>query len=517
MAKINIRLILELLEAGLSQRSIAKSRKISRNSIQQVYKIAQAKQITLESIRDISDSDLYEKFFPGKYQAEKVYTLPDYESVNFELKHKGVTLNLLWNEYKSRVLEQEGVPVQYTKFCKDFHKYVAKNNVVSHLEKKPGSRCEVDWSGQGMHYIDAMTGDKVKVHLFVGILPYSNYSYAEPTLDMKQNTWLQCHINMYNFFKGVPSITVCDNLKTGVISHPREGDIVLNHDYEAMALHYGTVIMPTGVRKPRHKANVEGLVRSLATALIGKFRNTAFKSFAELKETVTKEMRAFNETGFQKKPGSRSSHFEEELPFLQPLPEIPYEVCEWKHRVKVGKNSHITYLKNYYSCPFQYCGEEVSLRITQTTVRIYQNNKLLSSHLRFPPNLVQRYSTHKEDMPDEFNQPLYNDTRMLDWAKRIGPKTLGVIEQIFNSVPIKEQGYRPALSILNLTRRFKNKEIEVACSVALERYTSPRHRHIQAILISMKEASKNRDLFSESSKEMGYARGSDYYKGISNE
>ena len=46
-----------------------------------------------------------------------------------------------------------------------------QNNLTSRISHKPGERCEVDWSGTDMHYIDTQTGELIKVHLFVATLP----------------------------------------------------------------------------------------------------------------------------------------------------------------------------------------------------------------------------------------------------------------------------------------------------------------------------------------------------------
>lgn len=462
----------------------------------------------------MSDSELYLLFFPQKYVADKVYEMPDYDQVHLELKRVGVTLKLLWLEYQARVLKNNQIPVQYTKFCTGYSEYVRKNDITSHLHHKPGYRCEVDWSGKTMQYTDRYTKDVIKVYLFVGVLPFSRYCYVEPTFDMKQNTWLQCHINMYEYFGGVPAITVCDNLKTGVISHPRQGDIVLNADYEAMALHYGTVIMPAGVGKPKQKATVENTIGKIATAIIARFRDAAFNSFPELKEAVTKAMNEFNQAPFQKAQGSRYSHFANEKQMLQPLPRFEYEICEWKHHVKVGKNGHVTYRKNYYSCPYQYCAETVSLRITNTTLKIYRDHQLLSSHLLFPTYRTQSYSTNKEDLPERFRQQQFSDEQMKNWARDIGKHTFMVIDQIFNQVKVKEQGYRPALSILNLSRRFENREIEQACKVALSRFSMCRYRHIYAVLNSQTSSLNPSDLKQDRASKTGYVRGADYYKDI---
>ncbi len=138
----------------------------------------------------------------------------------------------------------------YTRFCEGYSDHISKNKLTNHLKHKPGIICEVDWSGKTMSVIDKYTGEIVKVYLFVATLPYSQYSYVEPCLDMKQNTWLNCHVNMYKYFGGSTIRLICDNLKTGVINHPKDGDIVLNDKYEELGNHYLTAIMPAGVRKP---------------------------------------------------------------------------------------------------------------------------------------------------------------------------------------------------------------------------------------------------------------------------
>ena len=63
------------------------------------------------------------------------------------------------------------------------------------------------------------------------------------------DTFIRCHTRMYEYFGGVPIRTVCDNLKTGVVSHPKEGEIILTDDYAALGSHYLTAIMPAGVKK----------------------------------------------------------------------------------------------------------------------------------------------------------------------------------------------------------------------------------------------------------------------------
>ena len=517
--KIKVKLILELRDAHMSRNSIASTRNMSRSSVSDVFHIADEKQIRYEDVKDMSEDEVYQLFYPDKYSdLSQLYQLPDYEHIHSELKKVGVTLKLLWKEYKTGCESKDGIPVGYSKFCEDYSAFVSTKALTNHLTHKPGIRCEVDWSGPTMRYVDTQTGEIVKVYLFVATLPYSQYSYVEPCLDMKQDTWLRCHIHMYQFFGGVPVRTVCDNLKTGVIKHPKEGDIILNSAYEELGNHYCTAIMPTGVRKPKQKASVEGTVGKIATAIIAKLRNEEFFSLGELKLAVNNALKEFNETPFQKRQGSRYLSYLEEKMFLRELPAVPYEICEWKHGLKVYPDCHIVYKKNHYSCPFHYRGREVSVKTTDTLLEIYFNHERIATHQKFPEYRSNAWSTHKEDMPDEYNQPEMDDARIKRWAASIGENTAETIDRIFRSVSIKEQGYNSALSVLKLSRAYSEERLETACEIALSSVRVPRYHHLKAILsgnqdkiyLAQKEEAEARK---RNTQVLGYVRGPEYYGG----
>ena len=292
------------------------------------------------------------------------------------------------------------------------------------------------------------TGELIKAYLFVATLPYSQYSYVEACLNMKQDTWLKCHIHMWEFFGGVAARTVCENLKTGVISHPREGDIILNDEYEAFGMHYTTAIMPTGVRKPKAKAAVEGVVGKIATAIIAKLWNESFSSLYELNMAIAVKLKNFNDEPFQKREGSRTLVLKEGKEFLIPLPAVPYEISTWVYARSINLNSHVAYKKNYYSCPYQYIGKKVDLRIGEKSLEIYLNHDRIRTHLLFPEYMSNKYSTHTEDMPDHFMKFEWDDERIKNWAISIGNSIGEVINRIFSSVLIKEQAYNPSLKEL---------------------------------------------------------------------
>lgn len=254
--KINVKFILELRAAGLLRNVIAATRHIAKHSVSDVMHISDEKGITYKDVRSFPEETVYRMFYPDKFAVEQLYEQTDYEYVHQELKRVGVTLKLLWQEYQERCKSSDKIPMGYTKFCNGYADYTVVNKLTNHLEHKPGIVTEVDWSGPTMSYVDTSTGEVVTVYLFVGTLPYSQYSYVEPTIDMKMDTFIRCHIRMYEYFEGVTTRLICDNLKAGVVSHPKDGEVVLTADYEALGEHYMTAIMPAGVRKPKQKASV---------------------------------------------------------------------------------------------------------------------------------------------------------------------------------------------------------------------------------------------------------------------
>ena len=81
---------------------------------------------------------------------------------------------------------------------------------------------------------------------------------------------------MFHYFGGTPVKVVCDNLKTGVTLHPKQGEIILNDAYLTLGEYYQVAIIPTGVKKPKHKPSVEGTVGNVATAIIARLRNETY-------------------------------------------------------------------------------------------------------------------------------------------------------------------------------------------------------------------------------------------------
>lgn len=514
--KIQVKLILELRNAGLSRNAIAATRHFSKNSVSDVIHIADEKGITYTDVKDMSDDAVYRMFYPDKYAVEDLYEDPNYEKVHRELSKVGVTLKLLWEEYQDICKASDKYPMGYTKFCKGYESFTVEQKLTNHLEHKPGIVTEVDWSGPTMSYVDTSTGEVMTAYLFVATLPYSQYSYVEATVDMKMDTFIRCHIHMYEYFGGVTTRLVCDNLKTGVVKHPKEGEIILTADYEALGLHYMTAIMPAGIRKPKQKPSVEGTVGKVATAIIAKLRNEVFYSLTDLQAAVSKKLYEFNHQNFQKRDGTRFDCYQDELPFLHPLSAVPYEIASWIYGRKVNIDFHVVFEYNRYSCPYQYAHKSVDLRITDTTVEIYSGETRLATHNRFPAGRKNQYSTHPEDMPEKFKFSPWDDIRIKKWAASIGRYTGITIERIFENVAIKEQGYNPALAVLRLSNKYSEARLETACEFAITKgIKKPRYHHLSAILSSNQDKTylEEKSASQKTDSSMGYRRGSNYYGG----
>ena len=199
--KIKAKLIMELREQGVSRRSIARTRRMSMDSVCGVFDIADERGITWAQVEGMSDDEVYRLFYPDKHVRESVFEEPDWDYVHKEMAKVGVNLRLLHDEYKAGCAKQHKVAMGYTRWCGRYADLVVANNLTKRMEHKAGQSCEVDWSGPtlGRGLVDPITGAASKVYLFVGVLPFSQKAYFEPTLDMKERTWLRCHVHMYEF------------------------------------------------------------------------------------------------------------------------------------------------------------------------------------------------------------------------------------------------------------------------------------------------------------------------------
>ncbi|GAA3776751.1 IS21 family transposase [Microbacterium kribbense] len=514
--KIKAKLVLRLRAEGLTGRQIA-AQGMSRHSVAAVIDAADREGIGWDDIADLEEAAVYARLFPGRGEHESVHAQPDWERVHRELAKVGVTLKLLHGEYVDACRAKGETTMGYDRFCKTYARYVLIAGAASRVGHKAGQTVEVDWSGPTMQLTDPVTGaSTARVYLFVGTLPFSRYAFVEPTLDMKQDTWLRAHTAMFDWFGGSVPRVVPDNLKTGVIKHPAEGEVVLNDAYRELAAHYSAAVLPGRVRKPKDKASVENTVGNIATWVIASLRDRLFGTLPELRSAVYERVAAYNAEPFQKRAGSRSSVFEaEEKPLLRPLPAVAFEIARWVYGRRVQKNGHVVFEKNFYSVPAAHIGASVDLRVTDTTIEVFAGQDRLTSHLIAPAGIVNEYRTHDGDLPDGSRYRQWDAARVREWAARIGENTTTVVNRIFEAVPVEEQGLDAALAVLRLTRRYSATRVEAAAGIALaSRVRSPRYAHLRPILASNQDQRGRGPWFEPSepaAEPGGYVRGADYY------
>ncbi len=330
-----IREVLRLkFDAGLSVRKIAASLRISSGSAGNYLHRFNACGLSWPTL--LSDAELERCLFPpAPTVPSDQRPMPDWSWAHAELRRPGVTLALLWQEY--RLAHPQGF--QYSWFCEHYRLWAAKVDVVMRQEHRAGEKLFVDYAGQTAPIIDRQTGEIRQAQIFVAVLGASSYTFAEATWSQKLPDWLGSHARCFAFFGGTSQILVPDNLRSGVTkAHRYEPDI--NPSYRDLAEHYGVAVLPARSRKPKDKAKVEVGVQVVERWILAVLRNRQFFSLGELNTAISLLLERLNQKPFKKLPGSRRSAFETiDQPALQPLPEHPYVYAEWKRR---GCTSTIT-------------------------------------------------------------------------------------------------------------------------------------------------------------------------------
>jgi transposase len=462
--ELTMRTIREVLRLGfsdtLSLRDIGRSLRVTHPTVQKYLQAARDAGLDWPMIAAMDD-DALRKIICVKPQREPQKPLPDYAVVHQELKKPSVTIYLLWQEYKAA--HPEGY--QETQFRQYYHEFARKLSLSMRLRHRFGDAMFVDYAGQPVPIYDRITGAVTQAQIFVAVLGASNYTYAEATVDQSLASWIGSHVRTFEYFKGVPFKTVCDNLKSGVTNACRyEPD--LNPTYNDLAAHYGTVVLPARVAKPKDKAKVEGGVLIVERWILAALRNRKFFSLGELNEAIRELLVKLNQRPFKKLPGSRESAYKEhELPALKKLPVQPYEYAQWK-KARVNIDYHIELDGHYYSAPYTLVHKEVDVRYTANTIEICTSGRRVASHIRSV--LRGRHTTIREHMPKSHQEYLdWTPTRIVEHAKKIGCQTGNLVEQILESQQYPEQGYRSCLGIIRLARDYTALRLEKACQRAL--------------------------------------------------
>lgn len=446
---------------GMSEREIARATNMKKSTVRDYLLRAQQVGLSWEQAAPQEDSVLEKLLFPSSIQTKGTKALPDWGYVHRELRKKGVTLELLWEEYRTDHPAGYG----YSRFCELYQIAAPSFDLSMRQIHRAGEKLFVDYSGQTIPIVDHLTGEIRQAQIFVAVLGASNYTFAEATWTQQLPDWIASHVRAFRYFGGVPELLVPDNLKSGV-TKASYYDPEINPTYQGLAAHYGVAVLPTRAAHPKDKAKVEVGVQVVQRWILARLRKRTFFSLGEANTAINELLGLLNTRNFRKLPGCRQTLFEQlEKPALRPLPTTPYEYAEWK-KATVGFDYHVEVKNHYYSVPYQLVKQELNIRFTATVVEIFKSGKRVAVHPRKTQG--NAYSTASEHMPSTHRAYAeWTPSRVLNWAAKTGADVALFIQHLMKAKAHPEQGFRAAMGIIRLEKKVGKDRLNAACQRAL--------------------------------------------------
>jgi transposase len=484
MEKISMLKIKEVLrykyEAKLSARKISRALNISHTVVNDYIKRFEALSLEYKILMEMSDKEIVSKLFDVSSKPSK-YPIPDWSKIHQDMRNKIVTLELLHEEYRNDYPDGH---YGYTWFCNHYKDYAKKLSPSMRQIHKAGEKVFIDFSGVRQAIADPRTGEVVYAEIFVAVLGASGYPFVIAVPSQKKADFIYAHNAMFEAFGGVPELLVPDNLKSAITRADRyEPD--LNPEYEKLAVHYGTAIMPARGYKPKDKGLVENGVKLMQRWLLARLRHTTFYSIAQLNNKINELMPLYRNKKMKRLGVSRQALFDTiDKPALQPLPAHKYEYKELK-LLKVSIDYHIQLDHVLYSVPYQLIHKKVEVWFSTKMVSIYFEGKEVAIH----PRLYKRgaYSTQTAHMSSAHQKYLeWSPGRIMNWGLTIGKQTSKLLQTIMERKPHPEMGYRSCLGLMRTYEKYKEKEmseeqLDEISAYAL-RYQKFRLKQIKALL-----------------------------------
>ncbi len=452
-------------DAGMATREIARRMGVARRTVRTLLQRFEARGLRWPLAPGVSEARLEEMLFQeaGPKVGGRRRAAPDWAAIHTELKRKHVTLQILWDEYIA--LDPDGY--RYSRFCQLYRAWEDKLSLSMRQTYLGGEKLFVDYAGDTVPVvIDRHTGETRQAHIFVAVIGASSLTYAEASWSEGLADWIGAHVRAFAFMGGAPKLVVPDNAKVAVIKACFYEPSV-NRTYEEMLAHYQTTALPARPRKPRDKPKVEAAVRIMERYLLGRLRNNAFYSLAELNDAIaTALVRINDERNIRRLGVTRRSLFTEiDKPHLSPLPLRDYVYAEWRVR-RANLDYHVEIDASFYSVPFQYVREQIDARITARTVELFVKGQRIAAHARLAT--CGRHVTIPEHMPSSHRRHAgWTAERIQKEAQSIGPATAHFCTYLMAHKHHPEQGYRACLGIVRLPRVYGVQRVEAACERAL--------------------------------------------------
>ena len=505
-----IRQLLHLFAQGRSKLNISIQTGMSRNTVKKYLIEFKSSGLSFVEINQLDDKDIEELFSKPNERpvTERLQTLMAlFPSIDKDLKRKGMTRSLCWEEYIKK--HPDGFRV--SQFKQYFNTWKAQVNPVMHMEHKVGDKMYVDYAGDKLSIVDKQTGEIQEVEVFVAILGASQLTYVEAVMSQQKEDFIGACEGAILYFGGVPAAIVPDNLKSAV-TKSNKYEPVVNETFADFAQHYGTTILPARSYKPRDKALVENAVRLMYTRIYARIRKNVYFTLEELNASILLALDEHNNLPMKGRNYSRRQQFEEiERCALLPLPLLRYEIKKHLY-VTVAKNGHVSLNadKHYYSVPYRFIGKKVKLMYSRQTVEIFYNYDRIALHKRIKS--PYNYTTEKEHMASSHQFVSdWTPEKFLSWAEAIHEDVKLYILKILGRKQHPEQAYKSCVGILSFGKKVGNERLTNACQRALG-YGMYNYKTIQNIL--EKGLDKQNDQESESTEmpQHDNIRGEEYYQ-----
>lgn len=455
---INIKEILRLrFAAELSVRQIARSQDLSVGVVSKYLTRAEALGFSWPLPEHLTDQAVLHALQPPRQRSEAIgVAVPDFQTMHEELKKKGMTLQLLWEEYAQAHPQH----YSYSRFTVHYRRWRGSQQLSMRQVHHAGDKLFVDYCGPTLPVVNPDTGEARSAQVFVAVLGASSYTYAEATWSQSLPDWLNAHARAFTFLGGVPKVVVPDNLKSAVTKACRY-DPELNPSYQQLAEHYGVAVIPARPYKPKDKAKAEVGVQVVERWIMMRLRHQTFFTLASLNQAILFLLEDLNQRPFKQKPGSRASAFAElDQPALRGLPPEPYRYRDIK-KARVHLDYHVAYDQHFYSVPYQLVKQSVSVHADEYLITIYHGSQQVAQHPRVnggghttdPKHMAKAHLKHQAWSPQRF----------LVWAAEIGEHTTFVVEHQLSNRPHPEHGYRACLGLLSLVKKYGPERLELAC------------------------------------------------------
>lgn len=488
-ARLSMRKIKEVLRlkwgCGLVNRAVARSCKVSSSTVSDYVQRATRAGLSWPLPEDLDEARLRELLFPAPVRApEEGIPEPDWSAVHKELKRKGVTRQLLWQEYRAAHPRGFG----YSQFCEHYRTW-RKALKPTMRQRHEAGEAMVDYAGLRMKVVDPRTGEIRNAEIFVFSLAVSHYLFAEAHWSQDLASWIGGHERAHRAVGGVPPLTIIDNLGSGV-SRACRYDPDVNPTFHAFAVHCGTAVMPTRVSAPRDKAKAETAVQIVERDVLAPLRNVRFIGLAALNAAMAERLALVNRRPMAHIEQSRLELMEElNRPALLPLPLRNFELPDWK-LVKVPLDYHVEFDHHFYSVSHTLIGQRVEIRATADVVEVLAGGTRVASH--------QRSYKRGDPTTDEAHMP-ESHRAYAEWtpeliaaeAERIGPHTAAAVTAILEGADHPRKSARACPGIVRLAHHHPPERVDEACRYALAagalRFKSIKHILLAGLVLPPEE------------------------------